>query len=596
MLLLMSKRKQHGQLLQAMCQPRRSTPFLPLAVFLLLLVCCAAGCLADAPARRHRCGFGEMTRRGPPATAVVRDVPRRGQGTMQAYTVAAQGEESEWAPIRIKVSAKDMDDPSKHCTTVGEVHTLPDGNNVTCKESHLLTEARKDIVLKQLIPAAIKLHAERLSVKPVRGPIRMPYDGLGVCSSFTIPPWHHTIGVSGADLILYVNAIASGFAPAWSDVCVTLEDGRPYAGVLNIDPDEMTATNRFFAYAAHEIGHILGFWHSGFSRFNMLSKVPNIRGKKNVWVVSSPKVKALARQYYNCPTLEGMELEDEGAEGVKWHHWKGRNAKEELMSDMDPYMYYSAFTLAAFEDMGVYRANHSMADPLRWGKNSGCGLLENKCLTNGTTDYPAMFCNQDVNDIRMFCTHDRLSMGSCARYTLSQPVAPEYQYFDDPLVGCDYGFMDYCPYVEAALTECLNVDVDSTFPGNLIGSSSRCVKGEGLRFDNREIGDVCVNTQCSEGKLKVQFLGDDTWHDCNEGETVAPSGDKWGGGTITCPKYTDVCTVFHSFLTRPLLVVAPPLAEEPNHAGTVDTSAAAVGLSSLALLAVTAAAVAMAPL
>ncbi|RNE96439.1 leishmanolysin, partial [Trypanosoma rangeli] len=111
----MLKQKQHRQFIQAMCQPRRSTPFLLLAVFLLLLVCCTAGCLAVAPARKHRCGFAEMMRRGPLATAVVRDVPRRGQGEMHAYTVAAQGVGSEWAPIRIKVSAKDMDDQLKHC-------------------------------------------------------------------------------------------------------------------------------------------------------------------------------------------------------------------------------------------------------------------------------------------------------------------------------------------------------------------------------------------------------------------------------------------------------------------------------------------------
>ncbi|RNF12367.1 leishmanolysin [Trypanosoma rangeli] len=48
--LLMLKRKQHGQFLQAMRQPRRSMPFLSLAVFLLLLVCCTVECLAGAPA------------------------------------------------------------------------------------------------------------------------------------------------------------------------------------------------------------------------------------------------------------------------------------------------------------------------------------------------------------------------------------------------------------------------------------------------------------------------------------------------------------------------------------------------------------------
>ncbi|ESL11603.1 surface protease GP63 [Trypanosoma rangeli SC58] len=203
---LMLKRNPRGQFLQAMCEPRRSTSFVSLAVFLLLLMCCAAGCLADAPALKHRCGFGEMMRRGPPATAVVRDVPRRGQGAMQAYTVAAQGEESEWAPIRIKVSAKDMDDPSKHCTAEGEM-SMPEGSRVKCTEDVVLTEAKKDIVLKQLLPAAIKLHAERLSVKACgRAPSVCRTVAVGLCSRFTIPSWHHTTGVSGADLILYVNA------------------------------------------------------------------------------------------------------------------------------------------------------------------------------------------------------------------------------------------------------------------------------------------------------------------------------------------------------------------------------------------------------
>ncbi|RNE99774.1 leishmanolysin, partial [Trypanosoma conorhini] len=103
-----------------MCRPRRSMPLLPLAVLLLLLVAmrCAGGCLAAAPAQRPRCVSGETALGVAPATAVVREVPRKGQGAMQAYTVATQTADGSegWAPIRVKVSARDLEDPLRHCS------------------------------------------------------------------------------------------------------------------------------------------------------------------------------------------------------------------------------------------------------------------------------------------------------------------------------------------------------------------------------------------------------------------------------------------------------------------------------------------------
>ncbi|EKF27301.1 surface protease GP63, putative, partial [Trypanosoma cruzi marinkellei] len=209
----------------------------------------------------------------------------------------------------------------------------------------------------------------------------------------------------------------------------------------------------------------------------MISELQNVRGKSKVTVISSPKVKEMVRSYYNCPRLEGMELEDEGGEGIEMSHWKKRSAVDELMSSDEGIGYYSVLTLAAFEDMGVYKANYSMAEILWWGNNSGCGLLEKKCLTEGITDYPDLFCNKFPDDTYKLCTYDRLSLGSCNVWRYDEPLPEEYQYFANPKLGSAFKFMDICPFVEAySNTGCKNGD-SLVMPGSFIGPKSRCVKG-----------------------------------------------------------------------------------------------------------------------
>ncbi|RNF17736.1 surface protease GP63 [Trypanosoma conorhini] len=112
-----------------MRRPRCPAPLLPLAALLLLLAMhCAGGCLAAAPALNHRCNFDEAMRKsGPLPTAVVREVPRRGEGAAQAYTAAAAtaggGKSNEgWAPIRIVVSTEDLKNSSKYCTAVQSIN------------------------------------------------------------------------------------------------------------------------------------------------------------------------------------------------------------------------------------------------------------------------------------------------------------------------------------------------------------------------------------------------------------------------------------------------------------------------------------------
>ncbi|RNF18129.1 surface protease GP63, partial [Trypanosoma conorhini] len=100
---------QHRHFSHAMRRPLRAA--LPLLLLLLATTCCAGGCLAAA----HRRALDEAAMKsGPPPTAMVREVPRKGEGAAQAYTVAAAGEGKEWEPIRIVVSMEDLSDASKY--------------------------------------------------------------------------------------------------------------------------------------------------------------------------------------------------------------------------------------------------------------------------------------------------------------------------------------------------------------------------------------------------------------------------------------------------------------------------------------------------
>ncbi|RNE99356.1 surface protease GP63, partial [Trypanosoma conorhini] len=152
------------------------TPLLPLAVLLpllLLTMYSAGGCRAAA----HRCAFDDMApRRGRPPAAVVREVPRRGQGAAQAYTVAAAGGKSieGWAPIRIVVSTKDLERSSRmkgkkrYCEAEGEECINYLGHEATCTARDVLSDAKKGLYTTKIIPEAVKLHAERLLVEPVK--------------------------------------------------------------------------------------------------------------------------------------------------------------------------------------------------------------------------------------------------------------------------------------------------------------------------------------------------------------------------------------------------------------------------------------------
>lgn len=102
---------------------------------------------------------------------------------------------------------------------------------------------------------------------------------------------------------------------------------------------------------------------------------------RTMQMIVTPRVVREVRHHFNCPDLEGAELEDQGEEGTALTHWEKRIFENEAMTGthtQNPV--YSRITLALMEDTGWYRANYEMAQHLEWGHKLGCDFAKKSCM------------------------------------------------------------------------------------------------------------------------------------------------------------------------------------------------------------------------
>ncbi|EAN79738.1 Gp63-1 surface protease homolog, putative [Trypanosoma brucei brucei TREU927] len=506
--------------------------------FLLGLILC--GDVTEGNIPPHRCDFGKLMK-----NMSMRDLPVVGEPPVPKGDLVhaiVTSSTAGWQPIRFKVFKSDIEDRSKYCGSVGETRSNFRGTNYQCNTDSLLTKEKKSL-LSVVIPDALKMHTDRLMVQPVQGPIKVP-KLQSFCNNFNIPQDHYTTGVSGADMVLYGAAGPMGSPAAWAGPCSRLKGKRPVVGVFNIGPEVLTSHDSSMRVTAHEIAHALGFGFDIMEELKLVEKRNEIRGKNGVWVVKSQTVVKKARLFYGCDTLTGMELEDEGGEGTVKSHWERRIAMEEMMAGLKSSDggRYSVLTMALFEDMGFYKAKWGTEEDMHFGKGRGCDFLEKRCVEDGKSNFPDVFCTSETKQGENICTSDRTGLGSCAISTYKSSLPTHYQYFSQSNRGGPGELLDYCPYIRVfSNTGCTNGD-PKTMWGSRIGPNSRCVKATGLKLKNVIVAmaDICVEVNCKPDILQVRFVGDDQWHNCPEGRNVT-SNVTFSSGSIQCPKKSELC-------------------------------------------------------
>ena len=228
---------------------------------------------------------------------------------------------------------------------------------------------------------------------------------------------------------------------------------QPLVGVVNInremDYSKNNSLNYFEGIIIHEFTHILGFskWYFKNIFHNILFKTDKY-GIERAYI-NSTKVVNVARKYFNCKTLEGVELENQGGEGTSGSHWEARILLGDYMNGViyTPEQVISEFTLALLEDTGYYKANYYTGGLMQFGKNKGCEFLNSKCINDGKVN--SKFSNEffdninnDINYLDASCSSGRQSRAY--HFLINYGSIPkEYQYFSKSSGGFETA--DYCP-------------------------------------------------------------------------------------------------------------------------------------------------------
>ena len=87
--------------------------------------------------------------------------------------------------------------------------------------------------------------------------------------------------------------------------------------------------------------------------------------------------------------------------------------------------FVSALTLAAFHDMGFYKADLSLAEALPWGNGAGCAFSSDKCVSAdgsvGMLSADGYFCTDAQQEA---CNHDLTGKAYCAVANYNADISP----------------------------------------------------------------------------------------------------------------------------------------------------------------------------
>jgi leishmanolysin len=477
------------------------------------------------------------------------------------------------------------------CTAAGRSVNTYRGTTAECAASEVLTSVMKDYIMNVLVAEAMGFMSAALNVNPVVGNLIM---SDAECNTITIPEDHRTAGIASADMVLYITAVplatnSQSQTVAWATTCARDGSGRPTAGHINFVPsalsnaairNEVTQHNDIMT-AIHEMCHAMGY-SAPFFNYGYLNQAgarildgsgitvfdSDATLGKGITKMTSPRVRARARTFFNCPTLDGVEIEDQGGAGTGGSHWEKRILYQEFIAGILSTVktFFSSLTLAFFEDTGFYTANYGVAQDaqMNWGRNRSCTFLQQKCNSQQITSREFCF---DENPKSRYCTFDRLGKGYCGVSEYSTALPAHFQYFSSPLKGSAVSLSDFCPAV-LPFSNIICVDSSASDSQDIFGSTyspqSRCFESNLISTDfgvSSGSDARCFTYVCEGSQLIIGVKGQSAACPADGSAGNADISTLRGyHGNIVCPPASELCAPLGP---TPAPTPAPPVPPVP---------------------------------
>ena len=336
--------------------------------------------------------------------------------------------------------------------------------------------------------------------------------------------------------------------------CLVLTSYRPIGGIVALNSKLVTGkqdSNVYFEMLLlHELSHVLAFHPEFFEGLKLMSS-ETINGVSYSFI-NSPKVLEKAKIHFNCGTLKGIQLEDQGGDGSAGSHWESRYMLGDYMISTDyTEVVISDITLALFEDTGFYKVNYYTGGLFRFGKNQGCSFLEEKCVNNGNINFSNEFC---IEPGKAFCGSSHISRGICSIGTYTERIDSKYRYFTNDYIGGGFSSANYCPVSYTSNNIGYNF-ANYNYPahcqygqekyssiGEIIGENSLCFESSLVTSDSSSnLNSICYEVVCNKLRKQIIIKIGSSNVVCPGDKVVLQNPDGFKG-TITCPEYNLVCS------------------------------------------------------